>query len=118
VIADRERVKEKLRRLGLAFVDGVYDEREYRRQRQALTSQLESLVIPEVDLAREAGNLIQSLPDLWSQASLRERHRLLSVIIDAVYIDLKTPTNAPALKLKPPFEDLLNQSFSLDRSVA
>ncbi len=33
IIGERERVKEKLRRLGQAFVDGLFDEIEYHRQK-------------------------------------------------------------------------------------
>ena len=105
VIQERGRVNEKLRRLGLAFVDGLY-ETEYRRQKQSLLTRLESLVIPEVDVAKEAGQLICNLPALWDHASLDERHRLLSSIVQAVRIDLKRAGIIKSIELKPPFTEI------------
>ncbi len=61
----RQKVQQKLKRLGRAYVDGVYDDMEYRRQKQLLDAELESLVVPEADAATEAGHLIEKLPELW-----------------------------------------------------
>lgn len=49
ILGEREKVKEKLRRLGKAFVDGLFDEVEYHRQKKSMEWELESLLIPEVD---------------------------------------------------------------------
>ena len=51
-----------MRRLGRAYVDGVYDDEEYRRQKRKLEMELESLIAPEADAASEAGRLIERLP--------------------------------------------------------
>jgi site-specific DNA recombinase len=100
----RLRVKEKLRRLGRAFVDGVYEEKEYQRQRRQLELELESLVVPEADAAEEAGKLIQRLPDLWEGATLTERRQLLLTMLDGVYVDSKEERRIVALKPKPAFK--------------
>ncbi len=103
IIEKRDRVKERLRRLGLAFVDGLYEEDEYRRQKAGLNSQLEGLVIPEIDAAREAGRLIQNVPTLWHRANLPERSRLLSSVLTAVYVNLESGSLtqlAPKLALR------------------
>ncbi len=62
VLSDRTRVVDRLRRLGHGYVDGLDSEGDYRRHKQALEVELESLVVPEVDAATEAGRLLQSLP--------------------------------------------------------
>ena len=49
----RQRVKDKPKRLGNAFVDGVYEEAEYQRQRCQLELEMESQVVPEADAAEE-----------------------------------------------------------------
>lgn len=36
--------------------------------------ELESLLIPEVDAAKEAGRLLADMPRLWAEASLQERY--------------------------------------------
>ncbi|HZA25834.1 MAG TPA: recombinase family protein, partial [Dehalococcoidia bacterium] len=102
----RQRVKDKLKRLGKAFVDGVYDEKEYQRQRRQLELELESLVVPEADAAEEAGKLIQQLPDLWAGATLGERRQLLLTMLDGVYVDSKEERRIVALKPKPAFKAL------------
>ena len=102
----RQRVKDKLKRLGKAFVDGVYDEKEYQRQRRHLELELESLVVPEADAAEEAGKLIQQLPDLWEGATLGERRQLLLTMLDGVYVDSKEERIIVALKPKPAFNAL------------
>src|SRR5690606_16441597 len=45
---ERARVAERLRRLGRAYVDGLFPDTEYRRQKHALEVELESLIVPEV----------------------------------------------------------------------
>jgi hypothetical protein len=107
IISERERVKEKLRRLGQAFVDGLFDQNEYHRQKKAMEWELESLLIPEVDAAKEAGRLLQDLPRLWAGATLQERHQLLTTILDAVYIDLKDKKSIVSVKMKPVFQAVL-----------
>ncbi len=107
IIADRERVKEKLRRLGQAFVDGLYDEIEYHRQKKSMEWELESLLIPEIDVAKEAGRLLQDIPSLWAGLMLQERHQLLTTILDAVYIDMKDSKSIVSVKVKPVFQAVL-----------
>ena len=61
---ERVRVTERLRRLGRAYVDGLFSEDDYRDQKQSLAMELESLVVPEVDAAADAGKLLKRLPEL------------------------------------------------------
>jgi len=103
---ERKKVQEKLRRLGTAFVDGVYDENDYRRQRRQLDLELESLVVPQADAAEEAGRLIEKLPELWTEANLTERRKLLLTMLDGVYIDAKEEKRVVAIKPKPPFRPI------------
>ncbi|MFQ6028514.1 MAG: recombinase family protein, partial [Dehalococcoidia bacterium] len=102
----RKRVQERLRRLGKAFVDGVYDDAEYQRSRRQLELELESLVVPEADAAAEAGQLIEQLPDLWQGATLSERRKLLLTMLDGVYVDAKEEKRIVAIKPKPPFRPI------------
>lgn len=103
-----EKVKERLRSLGQAFVDSLYDDVEYRRQKQALTSQLESLATPDVDLAGQAGVLLSTLPRLWQAATPPERRRLITSIPEAVHVDLRICTVFVSATPKPAFVDLID----------
>jgi site-specific DNA recombinase len=71
------------------FIDGLMPDAEYNRQKKLLIMQLESLVVPEVNAAQEAGKLIINLPQLWSSANLEECRKLLLTMLDAVYVDAK-----------------------------
>ena len=68
---------------------GLFDEVEYHRRKRSHVWKLESPLTPEVDAAKEAGRLLADMPRLWVGATLQERHRLLTTILDAVYIDMK-----------------------------
>ncbi|NQW20318.1 MAG: recombinase family protein [Chloroflexi bacterium] len=107
IIGERERVKEKLRRLGKAFVDGLFDDVAYHRQKKSLEYDLESLLIPEVDAAKEAGRLLADIPMLWAGATLQERHQLLTTVLDAVYVDMKGSRSIVSVKMKPVFQAVL-----------
>ena len=114
IIGERERIKERLRRLGKAFVDGLFDEIEYHRQKKSLERELESLLIPEVDAAKEAGGLLADMPRLWAGATLQERHQLLTTILDAVYIDMKDRKSIVSVKGKPAFQMVLGVVSSVN----
>ena len=85
----RKLVSEKLNRLAHAYVDGHYPEDQYRQGKRRLELELESLVVPEVSAAEEAGRLLSDLPALWQEANLEERRELLVGMLDAVYVDTK-----------------------------
>ncbi len=57
VQAKRRKVQERLRRLAKTYVDGVYDDQDYKRQKRNLEMELESLVVPKAAAAAEAGKL-------------------------------------------------------------
>jgi site-specific DNA recombinase len=108
--------QEKLRRMAKAYVDGLFPDEEYNRQRKLLELELESLVVPGVNAAEEAGNLIQNLPTLWSAANEEERRKLLLTMLDAVYIDAKKYKTIVAIKPKPPFIPIFQLAVSKKNS--
>ena len=113
---ERVRVTDRLRRLGRAYVDGLFSEDDYRGQKQILEMELESLVIPEVDAAAEAGDLLKRLPDLWEGATLDERHELAVRMLDGVYVDLKDSRAIVGIKPKPAFRDVFRIATALEGS--
>ena len=86
---------------------GLFDEIEYHRQKKSLEWELDSLLIPEVDVAKEAGRLLADMPRLWTGATLQERHQLLTMILDAGYIDMKGSKSIVSVKAKPAFHAVL-----------
>ena len=90
--------------MGTAFVDGVYEENEYRRRKRELELELESLIVPDADDAQKAGELVENLSALWEGATIGERHMLLVNMLDGVYIDIKKAKRIVAIKPKPAFK--------------
>ena len=89
-------------------MDGVYDE-GYRREKRSLEDKLANLVVPGVDAAMEAGNLLENLPVLWQEADLTERRKLLMAMLDAVYVDTVEEKRLAAIRPKPAFRPLLDR---------
>ena len=92
---------------------GLFDEIEYHSQEKFLEWELESLLIPEVDAAKEAGRLLDDMPRLWAGATLQERHQLLTTVLDAVCIDMRDRKSIVSVKTKPAFRAVLEVSHRL-----
>lgn len=104
-------IQQRLRRMGRTYIDGLFDDAEYSRQKRMLELELESLVIPEIHSAEQAGKLLQDFPTLWSLANLEEQRKLLVSMLDAVYIDTKNNLIV-AVKPKPPFKPVFQVAAS------
>ncbi|MGK5091403.1 recombinase family protein, partial [Deltaproteobacteria bacterium TL4] len=112
----RQEVMEKQRRMAKAYIDGLFPEEEYRRQKRLLEMELESLVVPKANAAEEAGKLIMNLPKLWTESNLDERRRLLLSMLDAVYVDAKEEKRIVAIKPKPPFRPVFQVAATKEGS--
>jgi len=84
---ERVQTEQRLRRLGTAYVDGLYDDDGYRREKRSLEDKLANLVVPGVDAAMKAGNL-------------------LMVMLDAVYVDTVEEKSVVAIWPKPAFRPI------------
>ena len=105
---ERTEVEQRLKRLGRAYVDGVYNEESYRRELKTLKQKLSGLVVPEIDESNEAGKLLENLPELWQEADLSERRKLFLGILDAVYVETVEEKAIVALKPKAAFQALFH----------
>jgi site-specific DNA recombinase len=112
----REVVQEKLRRMAKAYVDGLFPDEEYHRQKKLLEMELESLVVPQANAAEDAGKLLLDLPRLWAEANLEEQRKLLVTMLDAVYVDTKEAGVIVAIKPKPPFRPVFQVATTREGS--
>ena len=103
---ERKRVEERIRRLREVYLEGDLPRDQYGERKRNLENQLASLVIPDVDAAKEAGKLLEQLPALWEEADLSERRKLLTAMLEAVYVDTVEERAIVALKPKPAFRAL------------
>ena len=58
----------------------------------------------------EAGKLLENLPDLWEEADLAERRKLLMAMLDAVYVDTVEEKSVVAIRPKPAFRPIFRVS--------
>jgi hypothetical protein len=82
--ARRESLDERRRRLGRAYVDG---DAEYQRELSVIDDELAAHDAKPVDETSEAAALLHNLGDLWREANISERSRILSALLEAIYID-------------------------------
>lgn len=106
VSQERIQVEHRLLRLGKAYVDGLYADDDYRREKRALKEKLSSLVVPGDDAAREAGKLQEDPPTLWEEASLAEQRKPLLTTLDAVYVDTVEEKSIVSIGPKPTVQRL------------
>jgi hypothetical protein len=106
ILSQRKQIEARLKRLSRTYIDGLIDEGDYNVQRKLLQDAFDSLVIPEEDAAINAGNLLENMGHLWEKATLAEKHRLLSIMLEAVYVDLAASRSIVGLQPKPAFYPL------------
>ena len=99
-----------------AYINGVFPDTEYPRQKKLIEMELESLVVPEANAAEVAGKLIMHLPGLWSKANEEERRKLFLTMMDAVYVDTKSSKSIIAIRPKSPFKPVSQVADSREGS--
>jgi len=67
-------------------------------------------VVPGVDSAKEAGELLEDRPALWEAATLAELRRLLLTMLDPVYVDIVDERSIVAIRPKPAFRPLFDNA--------
>ena len=103
---ERLQAEQRLKRLGRAYVDGLYSDDDYKREKRSLEDSIAGLVVPGVDSAKEAGELLEDLPGLWKAATLSEQRKLLITMLDAIYVDTVDEKAIVAIRPKPAFRPL------------
>mgnify|MGYP007027296887 CR=1 FL=1 len=97
-------------------MDDLVPEETYVREKRSLEEKLASLVVPEVDAARQAGELLESLPVVWGEADLAERRRILTSMLEAVYVDAAEEKRIVAIKPKPAFRPVFQVATTREGS--
>ena len=116
VTQERKETEQRLNRLGQVYLDGVITDPEYKRQKRLLLESLGQLVVPGVDAAREARMVLEDLPQLWKQADLGERRKLLLTMLDAVYVDTVNEKSIIAIRPKSAFLPLFEVATTSEAS--
>ena len=67
----------------------LYDLDQGQKMIRDLELQLSGISIPQVDAVEEAGKLLENFGEYWKTLGLKERHAILTTMLDAVYVDLE-----------------------------
>ena len=104
---ERHRLEQKLKRIKFQYREGDLDQREYAREMGLTKSALTAVQSPVDAQLVQLGDHIEGLIEAWTMATKEERHQLLTMMIGAVYVDMKN-AEVVGVKPKPEFLPLFN----------
>ena len=107
VANESRRLQEKLKRTKYQFREGDIDQREYEQEMALTNAALEAAEPHADDHVIQLGDHIEGLVEAWAMATKEERHQLLTIMLDAVYVDMKS-AEVVGVKPKPEFLPLFN----------
>lgn len=84
---ERERLRAKRERLGLAMVEGMLSPDRVREEMRRLDRELAEL--PAATVGIEAGSRLQSMAEAWEEADAKERNEVCRVLFDRVWLDVE-----------------------------
>jgi site-specific DNA recombinase len=108
-------LQEKRRKLGIAYADGAFSDREYKARKVEIDDRIRaaSAVVPPSYV--EAAELFENIEVLWKEATGEERRRLLSPLIERVYVNMELKL-VGAIVPTPAFRALLQCAVRKSRS--
>ena len=103
---DPKELTEKRRRLSRAYAEGAFSDAEYQAKLDEIDAQLRLTTPIELPTIEEGAQLFENIPQLWEKATPEERSKLLSPLIERVYVDLES-SRIGAVVPVPTFRRLL-----------
>ena len=104
---ERRRLEGTLRRICVQYREGDIDRREDQRESALTKAALGATRVSVDEEVVRYRDHIEGLVEAWEAATLEEHHQLLSMMLDAVYVDM-TQGLVLGLKPKPEFLPLFN----------
>ena len=104
---ERRRLEEKLKRIKYQFREGDIDHREYDQEVALTNAALEATDSHTDDHVIQLGDHIEGFVEAWAMATKEERQQLLTIMLDAVNVDMKD-AEIVGVKPKPEFLPLFN----------
>ena len=82
------RLEDKVRRIRVQYREGDIDRRDYQQESDLTKAALDATRVSVDDQVVRYGDHIEGLVEAWGAATLEERHQLLTMVLDAVYVDM------------------------------
>jgi site-specific DNA recombinase len=86
---DSKELQEKRRRVSRAYAEGAFSDAEFQAKLDEIDAQLRLTNPIELPTLEEAAQLFESIPQLWEEATPEERRKLLSPLVERVYVDIE-----------------------------
>ena len=83
-------LKDKRRRLSRAYADGAFNDKEYEEKLAEIDVRVRLTENVELPTLEEAASLFGDIPQLWEEATPEERRKLISPIVERVYVDMES----------------------------
>lgn len=96
-----------MQRIKFQYREGDIDQAEYQQELGLTKAALEAVRTPDDGDLIRLGDHIEGLIEAWTLATNEERHQLLTMMLDAVYVDMQSGT-FEGVKPKPEFLPLFN----------
>ena len=87
---DIKGLQEKRRRLSRAYAEGAYNDTEYDARLADIDAKLRLTRPLGLPTLEEAAELFEDIPQFWTEATPEERRKLISPLIERVYVDMGT----------------------------
>lgn len=105
-IVDLSGLLEQRRRLPRAYADGAFSEAEYTARLAQIDGRIHAAQPACLPTVGEAAALFSNLGALWDEATAEEQRRLISPLVERVYIDIES-RRIGAITPAPAFRSLL-----------
>ncbi|HZA21312.1 MAG TPA: recombinase family protein, partial [Dehalococcoidia bacterium] len=114
---DPKELQEKRRRISRAYAEGAFSDAEYEAKLAEIDAQLRLTNPMELPTLEEAARLFEDIPQIWEEATPEERRKLLSPLVERVYVDMEF-SMIGAIRPVLAFRQLLEGAMSRAESSA
>lgn len=108
----RRQLNQKLERLKYMFGEGDLTQADYLRQRNEVRGRLAALAAPGEREVMHAGEYLETLSQLWENATLAERKEVVGTLVTRVFAD-PAAKKLVAVEARPAFQLLFRQISQL-----
>jgi hypothetical protein len=110
-------LQEKRRRISRAYAEGAFSDAQYEARLAEIDAQLRLTIPTDLPTLEEAASLFENIPQLWKEATAEERRKLLSPLVERVYVDMGC-SMIGAIVPVPSFRRLLEGAMTRAESSA
>ncbi|MDA0735479.1 MAG: recombinase family protein [Chloroflexi bacterium] len=110
-------LQEKRRRISRAYADGAFNDREYEAKLAEIDAQIRLTFPMDLPTLEETASLFGNITQIWEEATPEEKRKLLSPLIERVYVDVEY-SMIGAIVPVPAFRRLLEGAMSRAESPA